>query len=296
MKEYSIEKSDRTKMNPKLPTVSNKLIVGISTLAALLAMAACDGKKEAPSMQNQQGINNYEDEINSARELYENDQLIAEEIKDQEAQDYDAIKEVLTEEADNFWDTSARFKPLVKLLRKNPWIFAKIKRDLKRTDEEVERLKADPILGSSFKVVLNSKYNVEITADPYNFLRKNGGFFLMLVIEDKKGNRILQLTINDDTDTQDLSIIDWTKRTYSDRCDRYTIEGPFEVEFEIDGKNSKNPSGNVGMAEFELQKKIDKLKEADFDLKHERSNNLAEHMPPEVVQILRMLSMDQIFM
>lgn len=294
MKKYSPEKTDKPANRPSLSKVSNKLIVGLSTLVSLLAMAACDGKKDVTSTQDQQGINNYEDEINNARKLHEDDQLIMDERKDLEARDYNAIKEVLSIEADNFWNTSARLKPLVKLLRKNPWILAKIKQDLKRSKEEVERLRADPINGVGFTVVLNSKYDVEIWDEPYHEVEKDG-CFIMLIINDKKGNSLLQLSIEIGFDTQDLSVRDWTKSTFSNRCDRFTTEGPFEVEFEIDGKNAKTPMGHVGMAEFELQKKIDKLKEVGYDLRHERAKNLVEHMPPEIVDILRMLKLDHIF-
>ncbi|MFC1599724.1 hypothetical protein ACFL3T_01720 [Patescibacteria group bacterium] len=273
---------------------NNKLIVALSTLISLLAIAACDGKK-APPPENKPDINEYEDFVSIDRESHNKSQRLVNQAQLEDAQDYDAIKEVLSIEADNFFNTAAKLQPLVKLLRKNPWIIAKIKQNLKRTEKEVERLKEDPKNGSSFTVSINSKFNVEITADPYNFLN-NGGGFIMFRIIDKKGKPVLQLFIENETNCQEISLADWLKKTFSNKCEHRPGEGPFRVEFEAVGIKHKEKIGIISFADFELQKKIDDLHDAGHDLDEERVKNLTEHLPPEIVQILRLLKMANDFL
>ena len=114
-------------------------------------------------------------------------------------------------ENDLSFDTATKLEPIIKLIKKNPWILAEIKQE------------------TSLKVALNSKYNVAID---------NDGYSIFLTVLDKKGDPVFSCIVDNESDHTEVTITDWKITTFTHKDGHFIDDGPFTASFTTAGKKN----------------------------------------------------------
>jgi len=283
-------------IKPKLSEAPNKLIIGLIALISSMAGSACLLSKKSDKEDRRRDDYSYGcSPLDSSG--------LDEEMENQKIKALEHLEElherILSMEALNFWLMAEGLKPLIKLLKENPWIL-KTKGGTEVHSRNYSNGATQIYFYQTVRALLDEKQEVIITKGKSNFYDKNfkrekadDSYKISILIRKKSGKRILEFIVN-------------MFRGYAELVDHTRMSSC--SEFEIDCKkypvsyifHQQDGHPWVGHSAVNIHKLIEQAREEEEfygvpkqkGIDAARIIKLAENLPPEIVQLLRLLSID----